>query len=144
MKLIKQLFNKYRELIMYGIFGVLATLINTVAYYLFADLLHIWYIAADIGAWILAFLFAFVTNKLFVFESKEWKGQKALREMLEFFIARASTGVLDVVLMWLFVDILQLNGLFSKIVVNVLVILINYFASKFWIFKKTKKGNEKE
>lgn len=136
MKSLLQLAKKYRELIAYGIFGVGATLINILAYYLFADVLGVQYMVSNAIAWVLAFLFAFVTNKLFVFESKSWSGATAAKEMWGFFLARAGTGVLDMAMMWLLAGVLHVNEMFAKVFVNILVIIINYVASKFWIFRR--------
>lgn len=141
---VKEILFKYRELIMYGIFGVGATLINILVYYLFADIIRINYMAANALAWVSAFLFAFVTNKLLVFESKSWKGMTALKEMVNFFFVRLGTGILDMVLMYVFIDLFQWNGVVSKVIVNFIVIIINYIASKFWIFtkKETTHGRQ--
>ena len=84
----------------------------------------------------MAFIFAFITNKLFVFESKSWEAQIAMKEFGGFLSARLATGILDTVLMWLFVSIISLDDTLSKIIINILVIIINYIASKFFIFKK--------
>ena len=92
----------------------------------------------DCLAALLAFVFAFITNKICVFESKEWKSQTAIKETLEFLFARLTTLLVDSVLMWLFIDIITMNELISKIFVNIIVIVINYFASKFWIFRKNQ------
>ena len=134
--MIKRLIIKYQELIMYGIFGVGATLINIFSYKFFADVLGIYFLAANIIAWILAFIFAFITNKLFVFESKSWEAATAIKEFVGFLSARFATGILDTVLMWLFVSLIRLDDTLSKIIINILVIIINYIASKFFIFKK--------
>ncbi len=134
--MLKKLFVKYKELILYAIFGGGATLINIVCFKLFDDALNTSYIVANVLAWLAAFIFAFITNKLWVFESKDCKSKKAIKEMLEFLIARLVTLVIDTFLMWLFIQVLIWNKLFAKIIVNVIVIIINYVASKFWIFKK--------
>lgn len=134
--------KKYKEPIAYIIFGVLTTVVNIVVYYLLADLLDIYYLIANVIAWIVSVLFAFVTNKVFVFESKSWQGSKAFAEMGNFFLARVATGVLDMVLMWLLIDVVRIEEVVSsgemvaKIVVNAIVIILNYVASKLWIFRK--------
>lgn len=128
---------KYKELIMYGIFGVGATVINIVAFYIFNNTFHIQFLVSNILAWICAFIFAFLTNKLWVFESKSWTGLMAVKEIINFFLVRLSTGILDTFLMFLFIRILSQNAMLSKIVVNILVIIINYIASKFWVFRNS-------
>lgn len=135
--MIKKLWEKYKELFFYGVFGVGATFINIVSYRILADVFgKKYFLLANIIAWILAFIFAFITNKLFVFESKSWEATTAIKEFVGFLSARLATGILDTVLMWLFVSVIRLDDTLSKIIINVLVIIINYIASKFFIFKK--------
>ncbi|RRJ25427.1 GtrA family protein [Lachnoanaerobaculum gingivalis] len=135
--MIKNLWLKYKELFFYGVFGVGATAINIVSYRILANTFgKKYFLIANIIAWILAFIFAFITNKLFVFESKSWEAQIAMKEFVGFLSARLATGILDTVLMWLFVSVISLDDTLSKIIINILVIIINYIASKFFIFKK--------
>ena len=156
------LVKKYKEPILYIVFGVLTTLVNILIYYLAADVAAIYYLVANVIAWVVSVLFAFVTNKLFVFESKSWNGAIVLPEIGGFFLARVATGVVDMVLMWLLVDVLMWKQvgfglgtedyvfggimdmhqvlcsgeMLAKILVNVVVIVLNYVASKLWIFRK--------
>ena len=135
--MIKNLWFKYKELFFYGVFGVGATVINIVSYRVLANTFgKKYFLIANIIAWILAFIFAFITNKLFVFESRSWETQIAMKEFVGFLSARLATGILDTVLMWLFVSVISLDDTLSKIIINILVIIINYVASKFFIFKK--------
>ena len=135
--MIKNLWLRYKELFFYAVFGVGATVINIVSYSVLANAFgKKYFLIANIIAWILAFIFAFITNKLFVFESKSWEAQIAMKEFVGFLSARLATGILDTVLMWLFVSIISLDDTLSKIIINILVIIINYIASKFFIFKK--------
>lgn len=138
-ELIKKLLIKYKELLLYGIFGVITTLINIVTFNLFYEIMSMPLLVANTLAWILAFLFAFFSNKLWVFESKEWTSSKAIREMLQFLTARLLTLLLDSVIMWLLVDILLVNSIVSKLISSFITIAVNYLASKFVIFKKSKK-----
>lgn len=135
-KIIKTLCMKYKELILYGIFGVGATAINIVAFYVLDTLIGCQLVFANVLAWVFAYVFAFVTNKSFVFESKVWKSLQAIKEFIDFFIARIVTLFIDTILMWLFVEIMFMNSLVAKVIVNVIVIVLNYVASKMWIFKK--------
>ena len=135
--MISNLWKKYKELFFYGVFGVGATVINIVSYRVLANTFgKKYFLIANIIAWILAFIFAFITNKLFVFESRSWETQIAMKEFVGFLSARLATGILDTVLMWLFVSIISLDDTLSKIIINILIIIINYIASKFFIFKK--------
>jgi cell wall teichoic acid glycosylation protein gtcA len=135
--MIKNLWLRYKELFFYAVFGVGATVINIVSYRVLANTFgKKYFLIANIIAWILAFIFAFITNKLFVFESKSWEAQIAMKEFVGFLSARLATGILDTVLMWFFVSVISLDDTLSKIIINILVIIINYVASKFFIFKK--------
>lgn len=136
MNWIRRMFRKYKEFIFYGFFGLGATLINIFSFFLFRQAVGIDMIVSNVLAWTLAFVFAFITNKLWVFESKDWKSQTAVKEMIHFLAVRLATLALDTFCMWLMVHVLAVNDLASKILVNILVIVVNYAASKFWIFRK--------
>ena len=132
----KALIGKYRSLILYAVFGVLTTLVNMAAYWLCFDVMGIPNVPATIIAWVLAVSFAFITNKLWVFDSKSFDGKTLKHEIPTFFGARLATGVLDVAIMYLAVDLMHWNPTFWKLVSNILVIIINYVASKLVIFRK--------
>lgn len=132
----KERFIPHKELILYGVFGLATTIINIASFYVFYNMVGMQLIPANIVAWILAFLFAFITNKLFVFESKMWRRSIVVKEFAGFLTARLVTLVLDTALMWLLVETLNWNDLLGKIIVNIIVIILNYLASKLWIFKR--------
>lgn len=134
--MITELWNKYKSLIMYVVFGALTTVVNMGAYYVSYNLLHIPNVPSTAIAWILAVAFAFVTNKLWVFDSPSFDAQTLKHEIPTFFGARIATGVLDVVIMYLAVDVAHMNPTVWKLISNVLVIIINYIASKLIIFRK--------
>lgn len=125
--------NKYKQLISYLIFGVLTTLVNIIVYYLFSSILNINYLISNGIAWIISVTFAYITNKLYVFESDN---ENVILELIKFYISRLTTGVIDIVLMWLFVVIFIVNDMYAKIIVNIIVIILNYIFSKFFIFKE--------
>lgn len=133
---IKTLLKKYKSLISYAFFGVCTTAVNVVTYYVCFNIAGLSNILSTIIAWILAVLFAYITNKLWVFDSKSFDKNVLIKEIPAFFGCRLATGVLDVVIMFLAVDIAQSNGTVWKIISNILVIVINYIASKLIIFKK--------
>ncbi len=134
--MIKDLWTKYKSFIMYAVFGVLTTVVNMAAYFLCYNLLKIPNVPSTVIAWILAVLFAFITNKLWVFDSPSFDAQTLKHEIPTFFGARLATGILDVVIMYLAVDLAHMNPTVWKLISNVLVIIINYVASKLVIFKK--------
>ncbi len=128
-------YNKYREVLLYLVFGGLTTLINIVAFYILRKL-SIELQVSNVIAWILSVLFAFITNKLFVFESKNKSKKENVKEMTSFFGFRILSLLFDIGFMHLLVSILNIHEMISKILSNILVIILNYVFSKVFIFKK--------
>lgn len=121
-----------RELVLYVVFGAFTFLVNIVTYFLFQSVMGINYLVSNVLAWFFSVLFAYITNRTWVFESKS---PKILKEMSLFFGGRIFSGVVDTVLMYLFIDVLVLGNTFSKIVVQIIVIVLNYVFSKLIVFK---------
>lgn len=123
------------EVIKYIIFGVGTTLINIISFmglgYLGLD-----YRISNIIAWILSVIFAFYTNKKYVFNSKSTEIKVLKKELVTFISARLFSLIVDMGLMILLINFMNINELFSKISVNVIIIIINYILSKFCIFKE--------
>ncbi len=142
MKKIIELIKKNKQIILYLIFGALTTALNVVTYWLFAHPIGLSTLPSTIIAWVAGVIFAFFTNKFIVFEAKQKKGFWV--ELGSFVLARVVTGVLDMLIMLVFVDYLHLNDLVIKIVSNIVVIILNYVFSKFIIFRKKKQGEENE
>ena len=124
--------NIKRELILYILFGVLTTLVNIIVYFFFARLLSIHYLLANVLAWFFSVLFAYITNRIWVFESKN---DNIIKECAFFFGGRLFSGAVDTGLMYLFIDILSVGDFISKIVIQVIVVILNYLLSKLVIFK---------
>ena len=140
MKLLKSLFLKYRELILYVFFGGLTTLVNWVGYWLLADVLHVPYLWATAIAQVLSILFAYVTNRIWVFESKAKGFSAVFWEMVRFFGCRAASFVLDLLCMRIGVGGLHINDMVMKLLSNVIVVIVNYVFSKLIVFRKPKQG----
>ena len=130
MKSLWSLFIKYKELILYLIFGGLTTLTNILGYVLFARVIRLDLMVANGLALAISILFAYV------FESKTETWTEVLREFTSFIACRLATAVLDMFLMYVTVEVWKLNDLLMKIVVNVIVVLLNFVFSKLIIFKK--------
>ena len=128
--------SKLYEIISYLFFGVLTTIVNYVAYWAFTRVLGMSVAVATFWAWALAVLFAFVTNKIWVFHSQTRTLKAFFTELAAFVAARVFSGILDVALMWLFADKMGLPDMWVKLALNVLVTVLNYIFSKLWIFKK--------
>ena len=158
-KMIDKFFTK--EIISYIFFGVMTTLVNLAVFYLAKKLFAAigWngvfntivpenskivelfsggsdYLDANLIAWVAGVIFAFVTNKLFVFESKSWKPSVAGKEFTGFVGARVFSLVVEMLGMFVMVTLLTWNELVSKLIVGVIVIIMNYIFSKLLIFKK--------
>lgn len=138
-QLIKQV-RKHRSLILYGVFGVLTTAVNVVTYCVCYYVLTIPNLASTAAAWLLAVIFAFVTNKIWVFDSKSFVLEILVHELTSFFFCRVMTGLLDMLIMYIAVDLMMWNELLWKVVSNVLVIILNFAASKLIIFKSEDGG----
>lgn len=130
------LFLRYRELISYIFWGGMTTAVNYAAYFLCTDLLHIHYLISNVIAWTAAVAFAFLVNKLLVFQSKSWARATVFRELWQFVSARLLSGVLETGILWIFVDLLHFSDGLVKIAASVLVVILNYALSKWIIFKK--------
>ena len=143
MEKIKKTWDRYRELILYVFFGGCTTLINIVVYFICRQWFSMAVVPADVAAWVLAVVFAYVTNKLFVFEIKSWRPRLIIKEAAEFFTARVVSLGVDVVLLYVTVEVLGWWELPMKIIANVVVIVINYIFSKWIIFRKDAAGQQK-
>ena len=130
---IKRLINK--ETILYVIFGVLTTIVNLIAYYLFSNIININYLISNAIAWIISVVFAYITNKFFVFNSSYINKDVIIEEFIKFMNCRLISGLSEVVLLFLFVDLLLMNDIVAKLIIGVLVALINFIFSKVFIFK---------
>lgn len=132
------MYRKYEEGINYLIFGFLAFVLNYILYWVFESLLHCHYMLATALSWALTVVFAYWTNRSFVFKSKNTELQTIWKEFASFIGARVATEVLELVLMFVMVDCLHGNEYVAKLIGQTLVILANYVLSKLWIFKEKK------
>ena len=130
---IKKLINK--KTILYVIFGVLTTIVNLIAYYLFSNIININYLISNAIAWIISVVFAYITNKFFVFNNSDINKDVIIEEFIKFMNCRLISGLSEVVLLFLFVDLLLMNDIVAKLIIGVLVALINFIFSKVFIFK---------
>ncbi len=131
---LKKLLN--RETISYLFFGVLTTLVNYITYEL-CKWFGIHYTASTVIAWVLAVAFAYITNKLYVFESKSFEKSVLIKEISAFVGCRLFSGLCDLGFMILAVEFLSIHDSLAKLLSNIVVIIINYIFSKLFIFKKS-------
>jgi len=127
---------RYKAIISYLFFGVCTTLVNVAVYWIMAHPLRASTMPSTVMAWLLAVLFAYVTNRKWVFRSQAKGSREKIRELLSFFSCRLATGVVDWLCMYFFADVLAWNDVIVKFAANVVVIILNYFASRLLVFKK--------
>ncbi|MGN1316746.1 MAG: GtrA family protein [Acutalibacteraceae bacterium] len=155
---IKDLIIKYQEIILYFIFGVLTTIVNLFTFWAFTKILgEELYLINNGIAWVVGVVFSFVTNKLFVFASKSWNFKTSAREFIAFVGARLFSLGVEEGGMWFFIELLNFGEkslsffgitvsgqILAKFPLAVIVVLLNYFFSKFFIFRKNKNKNQGE
>ena len=138
LKKLVEWYLKRQEAMRYLVFGVLTTVINIIAFYIFANICNLSTVVSNVIAWIVAVLFAYITNKLCVFNSETTDKKDLIRELLSFFGARIFTLVLETGFLMIFIDKLHFNDILMKVISNILVIILNFIFSKVFIFKKSK------
>ena len=136
MKRIYYLIEKYWGVLVYLFFGVLTTLVNYLVFFPLYNWLHFSATVSNIIAWAVAVLFAFLTNKPFVFKSYDWSAKTVVPELTKFVGCRIGSGVVETALLLLCVDWLNWNGNLMKILTSILVVIVNYVASKLIVFRK--------
>ena len=130
-------YNKYKEGLLYLFFGGCSTLINILTFFICRQL-ELSIFVSNIIAWTTAVIFAFITNKLIVFDSKNMDKKVVMKETIGFFIARVISLGIDMGIIHLMIDVMKIHEIISKIVSNIVVIIVNYIFSKMFIFKKER------
>ena len=136
---IRDLLIKYKEVISYLFFGVLTTAVDFVSYYILTRFLHLEEGFSNVLAQFIAILFAYITNKLFVFEDKTDGFKSLIIQFGKFFSLRLVTLVLNSVMFIVMIDKLGINDIVTKVIVSVIVIILNYVFSKLIVFKGKEK-----
>ena len=132
-------YNKYKEGLLYLFFGGCTTLINIISFVIFRQF-KLGVDVSNIIAWLIAVIFAFITNKLFVFDSRNTDRKTVMKETISFLIARVISLGIDTGLLHLMIDFMKIHEVIAKVISNIVVIIVNYIFSKLFIFKKEKKG----
>ena len=133
-----ELVRAHLDLVLYGVFGVLTTLVNIVSYWAFAHVLGLGTLVSSVLAWIASVAFAYLTNRRWVFQSEARGAAAIAKEAASFFAARLATGALDWAGMWLLVDVARLPDMPVKLALNVAVIVLNFVLSKLVVFRKPR------
>ncbi len=132
-KTIVDIYLKHEEVINYLIVGVLTTVISLITYIILAKVFAIHYMINTFLSWVISVLFAYFANKIIVFKSKT---KEIIKEAYEFIKYRILSLLMDIALMFLMVTLFHINDIFARLVIQVIVIVSNYFFSKLFIFKK--------
>ena len=136
LKKIADYYKNHQEGMRYLVFGALTTVVNIAIFIIFAKVFNLSTTISNIFAWIIAVLFAYITNKILVFKAKKDTFKELLIEILFFFLARIFTLVLETIILVIFIDNLHFNSFIMKIISNIIVIIVNFILSKILIFKK--------
>lgn len=137
---IKNLIEKYEKLLAYLVFGALTTLVNYLVYLPCYNLFALPSSASNAVAWAVAVAFAFVTNKPFVYKSRDWSAKTLLPELGKFVGCRLGSGLLETLVLFVAVDCLAGNGNIWKIAVSVLVVVLNYVSGKLVVFRNSGRA----
>lgn len=135
-KKLRNLIEKYWDVLVYLVFGVLTTVVNYVVYLPVYNLMGLPASLSNMIAWAAAVAFAYLTNKPFVFRSHDWSLKTVIPELTKFVGCRVASGAMETAILFLTVDLLHWNGNLWKLLTSVLVVILNYFASKLLVFKK--------
>ena len=128
-----------REITGYLFFGILTTLVNVLSYALLTKVVETDYKTATTIAWLVSVLFAFITNKLFVFHSRSRHLLPLAKELGTFMLSRIVSYGLDILTMVTLIELLNVNDFGAKIFANVLVIILNFLSSKHFVFRQAIK-----
>lgn len=136
MSKVSEIYIKYKEFILYIVFGVLTTVVSISSYYICSEFLNIHYLVSNIISWILSVIFAYFTNRVWVFESKIKNLSEILKEMFAFVNCRLLSGVVDMSTMFVLVEAIHINDMYAKIFTQFIVVILNYVLSKLIVFRK--------
>ena len=133
---IRTLIEKHWDIVSYLFFGVCTTIVNYLVYIPCYNLLGMSASVSNMVAWVVAVAFAYLTNKPFVFKSHDWSAKTVIPELTKFVGCRVASGAAETLILFLTVDILHWNGNIWKLLTSVLVVILNYIASKLVVFRK--------
>lgn len=133
---IKEFAKQYWDIISYLIFGVLTTVVNYLVYLPLYNAVGLSAAVSNAIAWAASVAFAYLTNKPFVFKSHDWSMKTVIPELIKFVGCRVGSGLAETLIIYITVDLLSFNGNIMKLITSVIVVVLNYIASKFLVFRK--------
>ena len=132
----KELVKRYWDIISYLIFGVLTTAVNYIVYLPLYNLVGLSAAVSNAIAWAASVAFAYLTNKPFVFKSHDWSINTVVPELVKFVGCRVGSGLAETLIIFVAVDLLNFNGNIIKLITSFIVVILNYVASKFLVFRQ--------
>ena len=135
---LKRFIKSHMDIVTYLIFGVLTTIVNYMVYFPLYNMVGFSAVLSNAIAWVAAVVFAFLTNKPFVFKSYDWSAKNVIPELVKFFGCRIASGLAESAIIFVTVDLMLWNGNLWKILTSVLVVVLNYIGSKLFVFCRKK------
>ena len=132
----KKLWEKYGDIFLYLFFGGLTTVVSLSVYWVCGHLLGWSAAVSNVVSWVGAVAFAFLTNKPFVFKSRDWSWKVTWPELTKFLGCRVGSLVLETAVIFVTVDLLLWNDMLMKLIMQVVVVILNYVGSKLLVFRK--------
>lgn len=136
LQMMREQIKKHWDIVTYLFFGVLTTVVNYAVYLPCYNFLGLSAAVSNGIAWVFAVVFAYLTNKPFVFQSHDWSAKTVIPELVSFVGCRVASGVAETAILWLCVDMLGWNGNWMKLLTQVMVVVLNYVGSKLLVFRK--------
>lgn len=135
-------YKKNKEMLLYLFFGGLSFIVSVATYAFFNVTVGMTAVIANIWSWIITVLFAFLTNRIWVFAAPTETILDFVKQMISFYAGRVVTLVIEEVILYVGIDVMGGNSIVVKVIAQVIVIVLNYVISKLWIFKKDEEVAE--
>lgn len=139
----EELKEKYREILRYLVCGLATTMVNLITFWIFVEFLKVSTMVSTLLAWFLSAAFAYYANKAFVFKSKKNTIGELVKEGVAFFEVRILSGIFETIAMVILIDYLHAPKMWMKLFVGIVVTILNYIASKIYIFQKVQTGEKR-
>ena len=139
LRIFEPFYQKHKEVLLYLLFGGLTTVVSIGSYAWFNVKLGINELIANIISWIFAVLFAYVTNKIWVFQSRSLRLHELAADICKFFGGRLLTLLVEEVILFVFITLLHGNSVLVKVAAQVVIVILNYIISKLFVFREKKE-----
>ena len=136
LRIFEPFYKKYKEIVLYLFFGVLTMAVSIISYARCNMVIKMDALVANIISWILAVLFAFYTNRIWVFSVKTNSKKDLIVQMISFCSGRIVTLIIEETILFVFIKCLHYDSMGVKIMAQIVVVVLNYIISKLWVFHK--------